>query len=47
MKKLVIAVLTTFFLITGCKISDIDPYHCNPGDIDRDGDGRCHESKYK
>jgi hypothetical protein len=47
MKKLVIAVLTTFFLITGCKSSDFDPYHCKPGDIDRDNDGLCHEGKHR
>jgi hypothetical protein len=46
MKKILITFLTTMLLVS-CKSSDFDPYHCKPGDIDRDNDGRCHEGKHR
>lgn len=38
-RKAIAAVLLLAALLAGCK----DPHACNPGDVDRDHDGRCHE----
>lgn len=37
--KLIAVVAASLVLLVGCK----DPHACQPGDVDRDHDGICHE----